>query len=138
MAEKIEVPTGSALEDLRRQRDEKKQFDAESKAKTTKTTMGEGKLKFKKGGAIMKKKLFADGGEVPAEEGISAGLPPFRSKHKAEEDTSAVTGRMFAKRSGYQKSKSGGLPPIKGDFKKGGSIRGGGIESRGKTKGRFV
>jgi hypothetical protein len=52
MAEKIEVPTGSALEDLRRQRDEKKQFDAESKAKTTKTTMGEGKLKFKKGGAI--------------------------------------------------------------------------------------
>lgn len=49
MAEKIEVPKGPSLEDLRRQRAEREQMKKEAAAPTTKTEMGK---MFKKGGAI--------------------------------------------------------------------------------------
>lgn len=45
-------PTGKALEDFRRQREEQRRKKAEAQAETTRTTMGEGKLKFKKGGYV--------------------------------------------------------------------------------------
>ena len=47
-----DVPQGKALEELRRQRDEKRMQEKEKAAPTTKTTMGEGKLGFKKGGYV--------------------------------------------------------------------------------------
>ena len=45
-------PQGKALEELRRQRDQKRMETQEEKAPTTKTNMGEGKLKFKGGGYV--------------------------------------------------------------------------------------
>jgi hypothetical protein len=123
MADKIEVPKGPALDDLRRQRAEREKMKKEAAAPTTKTEMGK---MFKGGGKISAEEPEEDGGS------ISGGLPPFASR----ESTDAVTGRMLVKRSKPKSvGLSGGLPP---KFKKGGTIRGGGCEQRGKTKGKFV
>ena len=54
-------PQGKALEELRRQRDQKRMETQEEKAPTTKTNMGEGKLKFKGGGSVSSASKRADG-----------------------------------------------------------------------------
>lgn len=150
MAEQQKL-TLAQQEALNRERDRQMRLK-EEKAPTTKTEMGR---LLKKGGAIMRKKLFADGGEVPAEDrvSLSGGLPPIsRDKFEAEEDTGPVTGRLYKGRPKRNSdgSISGGLPPISRDkfakkgFKTGGSVkssasrRADGIAAKGKTKGRFV
>ena len=139
MAEQQKL-TPAQQEALDKERDRQTR-EKENKAPTTKTEMGR---LLKKGGAIMRKKLFADGGEVPAEDrgSLSGGLPPIsRDKFEAEEDTGPVTGRLHK---GRPKRKSGGFTFDKRGFKNGGSVkssaskRADGIAQRGKTKGRML